>query len=436
MLLLLAGSLAVVGLLLAVRQHDPAARRPRSDRVAAVACGILAVLLVVSWPSATVRGWVGFVDPSRCLDKDLPAPQGIGPPSGIEALKADVRLQRLDAGPPNPLEVTETVQLDTVTGPNSSGGTADRWAIGGTDLGHPFVFQGRLGLVFGDTFEESRPGGPGWRSSALGWVDHPEQDRLALSAMTESHSGRANELLGSLKVDGLEQTVIPTNAATVGETIVLHYMSVACWGGHGRWVVRHSGLAASDDGGRTFERVAGARFPAGSPFAQVAFVAAQDQDDGDQHTYVFGIPEGRDGPAHLARVRTEHLLDLSAWRYWDGEDWRPDVADAVQVVPPPVGELSVAWNEHHGRWVMVYLDDLRGGIVLRTADDLHGPWSRARLVVSSLEVPTLYAPFLLPGTGSDPEIRYTMSRFDIYNVVLMRSRLEAVPPPEPPADTP
>lgn len=421
-LLLFAGSLAVIALLLVIRQRSPAAHSPRADRAGAVVCSVLTVALVGAWPSATVRGWLGFVDPARCLAKDAPAAGPTDAPAGIEALKADLRLQRLDRGPALDLEVTETVQLDVVTGPDSSGRTLERWGVGGTDLGHPFVLDGRLGLVFGDTFSVPHPSGPGWRSNTLGWVDTVTDDRLEITAMTEARGGRASELLGSLKVEGFEKTVIPTNTTTVGDSIVMHYMSVACWGGHGRWVVRHSGLAVSRDGGQTFQRVDGARFPIDSPFAQVAFAATAD----DEYVHVFGIPEGREGAVHLARAPTDRLLDLSTWRFWDGESWVADVTEAAQVAPPPAGELSVAWNEHHQRWLMMYLDDLRGGVVMRTAEEPTGPWSRSRLVVSSMEVPTLYAPFLLPGTGTGPEIHYTMSRFDIYNVVLMRSRLEAV----------
>ncbi len=72
---------------------------------------------------------------------------------------------------------------------------------------------------------------------------------------------------------------------------------------------------------------------------------------------------------------------------------------------------------------MLYLDDIRGGVVLRTAEEITGPWSRARLVASSTEFPSLYAPYLLPGTGTGEEIRFTMSRFEGYHVVLMGARL-------------
>ena len=421
-LLVLAGPLAALAALFAVRRRSRGALTPRVDHWAGTALLVVALLLVGAWPSATLRGWLGYVDPDQCLGKDKPLPPAPGDLVDIEALKAEVRQQSLDVGPGLPVVAEAPRVLDQVTGPGSAGATDTRWGVGGTDLGHPFLLDGRLGLVFGDTFAVPAPSGPGWRSNVLAWADRPTPDQLVIDAMHEAPTGDAGELLGSLKINGWEQTVIPTNAVTVGDRVVLHYMSVACWGAHGRWAVRHSGLAVSDDA-RSFRRVPGATWPAGSGFAQVAFVAHE------RHVYAFGIPEGRDGPVRLARVRAPQVTDVAAWRYWDGEQWRPDEDDAVQLVPPTVGELSVAWNAHHGRWLMLYLDERRGGVVMRGADRLTGPWSRARLVASSIEFPSLYAPYLLPGTGQDEEIRFTMSRFADYNVVLMGARLEERPSP-------
>lgn len=415
-LLVLAGPVAVAGVLFAVRRRDPAPRSPRADRRAAISCAVVAALLLVAWPSSTFRAWLGYVDPSQCLGKAKPTPPEATGPVDVERLKSEVRQAQADLGPEITLAARHTRQLDRVTGAGSPGQTVERWDVAGTDLGHPFVLDGRLGLVFGDTFAVQAPHGPGWRSNVLGWVDEPAADRLEITAMKEFPTGRAGELLGSLKIDGWEQTVIPTDAVAVDDRIVVHYMSIACWGAHGRWAVRQAGLAVSDDGGEVFERAPG-RLPANSGFSQVAFVAAE------EHVYIFGIPEGRDGAAHLARAARAEVGDLGAWRYWDGQGWQEDREEAIQVVAPPVGELSVAWNEDHQRWLMVYLDELRGGLVMRTAESLTGPWSQARLMVSSVEFPSLYAPYLLPIDGEEGTIRYTMSRFDIYNVVLMESRL-------------
>ena len=421
-LLVLAGPPAAVALLFALRRRDPAARSPVADRRVALAGGLVTLLLLAAWPSSTFRSWLGYVDPAQCLGKAKPTPPAAIGPIDPERLRTEVRQGQQDVGPANSLVARGTRQLDRVTGAGSSGRTVERWNVAGTDLGHPLVLDGRLGLVFGDTFAVQAPAGPGWRSNTLAWVDDPAPDRLEITAMKEFPTGQAGELLGSLKINGWEQTVIPTDAVTVDDRIVVHYMSVACWGVHGRWAVRQSGLAVSDDGGQHFARVGGG-LPVDGGFAQVAFVPTED------HVHVFGIPEGRDGAARLARVPDEQIADLGAWRYWDGEAWQADPAAAVQVVAPPVGELSVAWNDRHERWLMVYLDELRGGLVLRTADELTGPWSQARLMVSSVEFPTLYGPYLLPdlGGGDRPggptTIRYTMSRFDIYNVVLMETEL-------------
>lgn len=416
-LVVLAGPVAMAAVLFSLRRHGPWAVAPTADRAAAVVCATAAALMLAAWPSAAVRGWLGYVDPQRCAPKQQPQPAAVEDLGEVETLKSEVRQQRLDAGPGATFEAIGTRQVARLTGP---GITDARWDVGGTDLGHPFVLEGRLGLVFGDTFAVPAPSGPGWRSNVLAWVDDPEADSPSISAMREGPSGQAGELLGSLKINGWEQTVIPTNSIAVDDELVLHYMSIACWGSHGRWSVRHSGLAVSRDGGATFERIAGSRWPAGSGFAQVAFVR-----DGD-HVYAFGIPEGRDGAVRLARVPAADLLDRAAWRHWDGAGWVAGEDAAVQVVPPPVGELSVAWSDALDRWVMLHLDEVRGGVVARSAPTLTGPWSRARLVVSGVEVPSLYAPFLLPprAGAEDGETRFTLSRFDLYNVVVMTTTLE------------
>lgn len=417
-LLLLGGPIALAALLLRLRSHGPGARMPDLDRRLSVVALVAAVALGLAWPSTALRSLLGYVSPDICVGKRTLQDEARRPRGDLDSLKRELRADALDAGRPPAVEVTDVVQLTTLTGPRSPVRTDERWGVGSTDLGHPFVYEDRVGLLFGDTFEGTGPGTHGWRSNALAWVDETDPADWRIDEMHEVRPGRAGELLGSIKLNGWEQTVIPTNAVAVGDRIVMHYMSVACWGGDGRWAVRRSGLAVSDDGGHTFRRT-GAQWSAGSGFAQVAFVPRGDL------LYVFGIPEGRDGAARLARVAPDELLAPSAWRYWDGRDWVADEAAAAQVVAPPVGELSVGWLDEHERWLMVYLDEVRGGIVMRTAEELTGPWSRARLVASTVEFPQLYAPYLLPGTGDGGRVQFTMSRYDIYNVVLMEAELVA-----------
>ncbi|MPY81654.1 MAG: DUF4185 domain-containing protein, partial [Actinophytocola sp.] len=81
-------------------------------------------------------------------------------------------------------------------------------------------------------------------------------------------------------------------------------------------------------------------------------------------------------------------------------------------------ELSVQWNSYYQKWLMTYLndDDEVNAIELRTADRLTGPWSAPQTVVTAEEVPALYAPYLPPRWNDGPDIYFTLSRFDHYDV--------------------
>ena len=58
-----------------------------------------------------------------------------------------------------------TVKVADLTGPGSS---AEKFGVGGTDLGIAVALaDGRTGFIFGDTFDDCRAGGPGWRSPVM-----------------------------------------------------------------------------------------------------------------------------------------------------------------------------------------------------------------------------------------------------------------------------
>ena len=73
-------------------------------------------------------------------------------------------------------------------------------------------------------------------------------------------------------------------------------------------------------------------------------------------------------------------------------------------MPAPVGELSVRWNSHYVKWLMMYLNEDMYAIVWRMADCLTGPWSEERTVATGEEYPQLYAPHTLPRWNNRPEI--------------------------------
>ena len=432
-LLLLAAILGLLAVLVALRRRTatfvgllPAAGRG----VGPVSAGLCALALTAAFVPAA-RGLVGLGLPPLCQEAK-PA-EHLGKPSAQDALKAEAGRAQVEVAHAADTAVTATGvrQVSTVTGSASPNETLRRWHVWGTDLGHMFTYRGRLGLLFGDTF--AAPDRSGWRSNVLAWSDGATSTGIPFTSMHSNRTGDAVEILGSIKQSGWEQTTIPTNAVTVGGRIVVHYMSVRCWGRAGSWSVNGAGLAYSDDGGTTWHRRYGQGWGPDSNFAQVAFVHR------GRWVYAFGVPAGRAGEARLARVRASDVLDVGAWRYWNGAGWVGDESAAATVVPSPVGELSVRYDRRHHTWLMLYLDDRRQGVVMRTAPTLTGPWSPGQLVVSAVDEPQLYAPYIVPAAASpdDGRLYFTLSRFDIYNVVLMRAELRsnAVAPdgPQPPA---
>lgn len=314
------------------------------------------------------------------------------------------------------MDVEDVAQL---TGPGSINATDVRWNVYGTDLGHPVVHRGNLYLVFGDTWGADGVEGRQWRSNVMARVADPDpRHGLEFADMLTDERGWARELLSSRKIRGIEKTVIPTAGISDGRRLVLHYMSVRSWDGPGRWTVRHSGFAHSDDDGRTWRKDRRARWRGGRRFGQVAFA----HDDG-RPRFMFGIPAGRHGSAVLARLPGGDPLRLDRYEYWDGHRWQDDEASAAPVVPAPVGELSVRWSPYHDRWLMLYLHEGRRAVVLREARAVTGPWEGPRVVATADRFPQLYAPYLLPDTGTGTDVFFTMSRFDVYNVFLMRMQL-------------
>ena len=311
-------------------------------------------------------------------------------------------------------------EVAILTGPDSINETHTRYLVDGTDLGHTFFHGNELYMVFGDTFG---PAKTDWRSNVAAVItDDDPSDGLTFDRMIEDLPGHAQVLIKPSMVPGTEVTIIPTYGVSVGDRMYLHYMQVIHWGDPGRWDLGSSGFAYSDDDGQTWTVDPDATWPGDSNFGQVAIERVGD------YLYLFGIPGGRFGGVHLARIAPEQILEVSEYEYWDGAAWVADAGQATGLVPAPVGELSVRWNSHYGKWLMMYLNEDKYAIVLRTADCLTGPWDEERTVTTGAEHPQLYAPFMLPAWNDGPEIYFTMSMFGPYNVWLMETSLADVEP--------
>jgi hypothetical protein len=316
-----------------------------------------------------------------------------------------------------------------ITGPDSINRTDDQYQVVGTDLG--IIWEagpGKVMIAFGDTYGQGWGGngaGPreaDWRSNVLAVSsDTNLADGIHFDTMIQDTPGHAKEILPSRKINHLEETVIPTAGIMVGKRHYIHYMSVSNWGPPGVWFTNYAGIAYSDDDGQTWTKDPDARWPNNATWTHPFQMAAYARDGG--YVYMYGTPNGRKGALHLARVPEADVLAKDHYQYWDGSQWQADEAAAQAIVPGPIGELSVQYNRYLQRWIMVYLDVDRYLIMLRDAPRPTGPWSDAKELVRGTEYAALYGGYIHPWSNNGPDLYFTMSQWEPYNVFLMRSSL-------------
>ncbi|WP_235578967.1 MULTISPECIES: DUF4185 domain-containing protein [unclassified Rhodococcus (in: high G+C Gram-positive bacteria)] len=342
-----------------------------------------------------------------------------------------------------------TSTVGWVTGQESVNRTFDRFGISGTDLGISWDNgAGQTLMAFGDTFGNCAVPGGQWRhnvllrsndtdlSDGITFADGVPGDVNSGAVVAGNDPRFATQLLSALGLSPVEYTIVPTSAIAVNGVQYLHFMSVREWSGS-VWSTNYAGIATSRDNGQTwFPEPATIRFNSGvtvpgteqldARFQQAAFVRGQ-----DGFMYQYGTPNGRLGAAYLARVAPDAMLDLTRYEYWNGGSWTSDLAAAAPVVGQPVGEMSVAWNAYLGRYIMLYGNDVEGRIMARTASAPEGPWSAPTALVVNNDIGNypgggLYAPYIHPRSAGD-SLYFTASQYSSYNVILMRTDLDALP---------
>ena len=335
-------------------------------------------------------------------------------------------LLRTDPACPTVGCMLETQLVCKVTGADSVNHTDKGFAVYGTDLGILWDGgDGRVFALFGDTFGEGwggEGGGPNsadWRSNVLGFSTTRDLAQgMTLDSFVPRADGMAAQVIArDPRRD--EVTVIPNSGIAIDGVHYAHYMSVREWGPPGYWHTNYAGIAVSDDGGTTWVKPQGARWinraERDDPFQMCAF--ARDRD----HMYLFGTTNGRHGDAYLARAAIPEMLNASAYEYYTARGWTRDEFAAEPVLRGPVGELSVAYNVHWGRWLAMHLDDPGGAILLHSAERLEGPWSPGEIAVPGRHYPGLYGGYLHPWAPDGSDIYYLMSQWGPYNVFLMRT---------------
>lgn len=326
------------------------------------------------------------------------------------------------------LTKTVVTKVDQITGEDSENKTQSRFGVWGTDLGSMAVIGDTTYMFGGDTFGDENYGH--WRSNVLFLIqDEDPSDGLTIVDAVTDKRGVAKELLGSLKIDYTEMTVIPTNIFSVGDTLYCIYMSVSHWGEAGRWDCRYSGLAKSDNYGQTWTKLSGVRWPGDSNFIQTANYQIGDV------MYIWGIPSGRTGGVALMKVNVSDIEDYQSYQYFTGLDkdgapvWaagEEGMKQAELVIEPSVGEISVIYNPYLGNFVMTYLSETAHGIVMREGITPWGPWSKEYTLASETTYPSLYGAYMHPKylDNGGQTFYFAMSQyFPIYNIMWMQAEL-------------
>ncbi|ALG14568.1 DUF4185 domain-containing protein [Kibdelosporangium phytohabitans] len=327
------------------------------------------------------------------------------------------------------VRVVATEEIGPVTG-----AVTRKFGIHATDLGILWDNgQGKLLCAFGDTYGAGwggdgagPPEGSDWRCNVLAFASNRDLDAgLRFDAVVAREDGTAAQILERDR-QADENTVIPNSGIAVGGYNYLHYMSVRKWGPAGTWDTNYAGIAVSVDGGDTWTKPPGARWPnlpeGDHPFQICAFAAERD------HVYLVGTTNGRFGPAYLGRCGRFDVLSPASYSYFADGEWVKDPVRATPVMSGPVGELSVEYNERFRQWIALHLDEERGAIVLRWAPELTGPWADGQVLVDGGDYPAPYGGYLHPWANDGEDVYFTLSQWGPYNVKLMRTRLKSDAP--------
>ncbi len=232
-----------------------------------------------------------------------------------------------------------------LTGTGTSSG---QFGVGGTDLGIP-VRQpnGQIAYIFGDTFDQDRAGGPGWRSPVL-LRSAPGVDGNGIVFNGAAGGQYAKQILDYRHDDPDYSTWLPSDVITIGDTMYLHFIVNAGLGN-----VRWTQIAYSDDNGENW-RLSDARWEADEDDALRQLWTWERGCDGYVYTLSTSFID-RSRSIILHRVPEDRLLDRAAYEPWGFRDGQWAWGNrATIVLDGRFGELSLRRVED--KWVLSWFN--------------------------------------------------------------------------------
>jgi hypothetical protein len=105
--------------------------------------------------------------------------------------------------------------------------------------------------------------------------------------------------------------------------------------------------------------------------------------DGFIHLYATEVLPDLRTTYYLTRVPHDRYRDRSAYTFWDGAGWSTEATAAAPIIlggtgidgSGGIGGLTVSYNTHLRKYLMVHSEAFKFDLMLRTADQPQGPWS-------------------------------------------------------------
>ncbi len=348
-----------------------------------------------------------------------------------------------------------TGDVDWETGQPTAAQTFTNFGLDAADLGYPVEHQGKLILLFGDSWPP--PHAPHLTQAQS---EVPPDDSVGVTLRTAPPNGSDGKCLDlQINVDASRKFApptitgpiqvkqgffnVPSGGVSVGDSLFAFFWTDHCTDPNPlpparqnplapppvdpthncpetdtRNSVGTSVLAQSHDEGRTFSDVVS--MPAGFVYVTAVNTGLQNDIPADQRlgVFVFGVPRYRAGIPYLAYAPAASFADPKTWRFFTGLDaaggpqwvsydawmqgssllssWNPpgspELFAAKSSSDRCVGEFSVTWNSVLKHWLMLY--GCPQGQLARIAPAPWGPWS---------------APVAILTRGSDVDCRLVMT---------------------------
>lgn len=323
--------------------------------------------------------------------------------------------------------------------------TGERYGVHATDLGVPFEHKGKTYVAFGDIPPVSNDRDP------LAYTnDANPEDGISLEFVTNSDGKYRPIEIPGVSQKGFE---VPMEGVSWGDTMYIY---------HTTDVMGRSVVAKSTDDGYTFTKLYDL---SSQKFINVSLVKTKSTEEypepeGTDIQVMLGSGKYRQSDAFLAYQRGDQIEEKSL-QYFTGLEnglpvWSAEEAEALPLFNQScVGELSLSFNKFINKWILLYNCGEPRGINCRTADNPWGPWSDPFVIFnphvdkgycffihSNWEVEKCdnvhdpgrenqwggeYGPYqfenLATGNEYETTIYYTLSTWNPYTVVLMKSKL-------------